>query len=268
MNIVNFHNPLDLGKVYLIGAGPGDAELLTLKAFKILQQVNVVFYDSLITDEMLALIPKKTKKVFVGKRCGKHSIKQNDICNLLVQAGLSGKIVARLKGGDPSIFGRLAEEADALTQHKIPFAIIPGVTAASGCAAYSGIPLTHRDYSQSVQFITAHQKSVLSEPDWESLSKSQNTLVFYMGLNRIEKISNCLMEHNMSMDMPIAVIDKGATLEQQVLTSTLKDITKALKGLKLLGPALIVVGHVVNARQNIDLNLLFEQHREDYKVNE
>ena len=244
------------GQVYLIGAGPGDPELLTIKAYRLLQEAEIVFYDSLITDEMLQLIPKKIQKVFVGKRCGKHSIKQDNICNLLVKAGLSGKKVVRLKGGDPSIFGRLAEEADALKNNNIKFAIVPGITAASGCAAYSGIPLTHREYSQSVRFVTAHLKREELQADWQNLASSKDTLVFYMGLNRINQIRESLIKHGMIATMPIAIIDKGATEQQQVIISTLKDITETMKGLKLLGPALIVVGEVINARQIVDLDML------------
>jgi uroporphyrin-III C-methyltransferase len=244
------------GQVYLIGAGPGDPELLTIKAYRLLQEAEIVFYDSLITDEMLQLIPAKTHKVFVGKRCGQHSMKQQSICDLLVNAGLSGKNIVRLKGGDPSIFGRLAEEANALAQNNIPFAIVPGITAASGCAAYSGIPLTHREYSQSVRFVTAHLKQEELQADWQNLASSKDTLVFYMGLNRINQISEALITHGMIDTMPIAIIDKGATDQQQVIISTLKDITQTMKGLKLLGPALIVVGEVINARQIVDLEML------------
>jgi len=244
------------GQVFLIGAGPGDPELLTIKAYRLIQEADIVFYDSLITDEMLQLIPKKTQKVFVGKRCGKHSIKQDSICDLLVKEGLSGKNIVRLKGGDPSIFGRLAEEADALKNNNIKFAIVPGITAASGCAAYSGIPLTHREYSQSVRFVTAHLKQEALQADWQNLASSKDTLVFYMGLNRINQISEGLITHGMIDTMPIAIIDKGATVQQQVIISTLKDITKTMKGLKLLGPALIVVGEVINARQIVDLEML------------
>jgi len=249
-------NKKSQGQVFLIGAGPGDPELLTIKAYRLIQEADIVFYDSLITDEMLQLIPKKTQKVFVGKRCGKHSIKQDSICDLLVKEGLSGKNIVRLKGGDPSIFGRLAEEADALKNNNIKFAIVPGITAASGCAAYSGIPLTHREYSQSVRFVTAHLKQEALQADWQNLASSKDTLVFYMGLNRINQISEGLITHGMIDTMPIAIIDKGATVQQQVIISTLKDITKTMKGLKLLGPALIVVGEVINARQIVDLEML------------
>ena len=246
----------ETGQVYLIGAGPGDPELLTLKAYRLLQQADIVFYDSLITDEMLQLIPKTTQKTFVGKRCGKHSMAQKTICDLLVEAGLSGKKVVRLKGGDPSIFGRLAEEADALKNNNIRFAIVPGVTAASGCAAYSGIPLTHRVYSESVRFVTAHLQKEELQADWQNLATSKDTLVFYMGLNRINQISAGLIKFGMAQNKPIAIIDKGATDQQQVIISTLKDITQTMKGLKLLGPALIVVGEVINARQIVDLEML------------
>ncbi len=244
------------GSVFLVGAGCGDPELLTVKAARIIRSADVIFYDSLISQDLIKSFPGHIKKHYVGKRCGAHSVRQKEICQLILDAALEGLSVVRLKGGDPSIFGRLAEETDILTQHNIPFAIIPGVTAASGCAAYSGIALTHRDYAQSVRFVTAHMKDAKLQADWADHASSKDTIVFYMGLSRIDEIVTQLCLHGMDSETPIAIIDKGTSSEQQVITSVLNEVTVALKSVEFTGPALIIVGHVVAARQNVDLSLL------------
>lgn len=246
------------GKVYLIGAGPGDPELLTVKAHRLIQQADVILIDWLVGDALYPLFPDHAERIFVGKKCGKHSMKQDDINALMVKKAQSGATVVRLKGGDPSIFGRLAEETDTLTQCGVPFAVIPGVTAASGVAAYSGIPLTHRECSQSVKFVTAHLKDGSMGADWSHLAKDPSTLVFYMGLNRVSQIQDALVKHGMRATMPIAVVDQGTTQNQQVVCSTLDDLNakEALKD--FAGPALIVVGEVVSRRQAVDLALLYQ----------
>lgn len=244
------------GCVYLIGAGVGDVELLTVKAYRLLQQADIVLYDWLANREILATLPVKTQTVFVGKRAGTHSMPQADICQLMVHHALSGKRVVRLKGGDPSIFGRLNEETQALSKVNIPFAIVPGITAASGCAAYSGIQLTERNCSQSVRFITAHFKNEADQPNWQNLATSQDTLVFYMGLNRIEQITRQLLVHGMDKNLPIAIIDQGTTSAQQVCCSTIGCIAEQALWKTFTGPALIIVGEVVNKRQNVNLALL------------
>lgn len=251
----------ETGEVYLIGAGPGDAELLTLKAYKLLQQADVVMYDWLVNPDILNMIPASTERVFVGKKCGHHSMQQKDICQLMVDVAKQGKRIARLKGGDPAIFARAAEECDILTDNDIPFAIVPGITAASGASAYAGIPLTHRECAQSVRFITAHLKSEAQEPDWSSFipdatAASGETLVFYMGLDRLDKIMMRLQEHGLLPSMPVGVIDQATSKVQKVCTGQASDIAEKVKNSAFEGPALIIVGEVVNKRQEIALQLL------------
>ena len=249
------------GEVYLIGAGPGDAELLTLKAYRLMQQADVVMYDWLVNPDILNLIPPEVERVFVGKKCGHHSMQQKDICQLMVDVALQGKNIVRLKGGDPAIFARAAEECDILAEHNIPFAIVPGITAASGASAYAGIPLTHRECAQSVRFITAHLKSESQEPDWQKLVPEQSsccgeTLVFYMGLNRLDVIMQRLQQHGLSSSLPVAVIDQATSKQQKVCVGKADNIAQKVKNCAFEGPALIIVGEVVNKRQPIALQLM------------
>jgi uroporphyrin-III C-methyltransferase len=253
------------GAVYLIGAGTGDVELLTLKAYRLLQQADVVLYDWLVNQDVLALLPKKTQRIFVGKKAGCHHMSQAQICQLMLEQAQQGKQVVRLKGGDPSIFGRLNEETQILTQHNIPFAIVPGITAALGCAAYSGIALTDRDCTQSVRLVTAHLKDQQDQPQWQSLATCQDTLVFYMGLNRIEHIAQQLLKHGMAADMPMAIIDQGTSDAQQVCCATLASIAETVQWQSFSGPALIIVGKVVNKRQAVDLSLLVPNTNEVHR---
>jgi uroporphyrin-III C-methyltransferase len=248
------------GHVHLIGSGPGDAELLTLKAYRLLQSVDVVMYDWLVNPEILDMIPSHVERRFVGKKCGEHSMTQVQISELLVSVAKQGKSIARLKGGDPAIFARAAEECEMLTQHQIPFSIVPGITAASGASAYAGIPLTHRDCAQSVRFITAHLKDPALQPDWQSLvsgampdeqGKNAETLVFYMGLRRIKSIMQQLQQHGLPIDMPVAIIDKATSTEQQVCIGQVKNIAQRLENRQFTGPALIIVGEVVSKRQRV-----------------
>ena len=263
------------GHVYLIGAGPGDAELLTLKAHRLIQQADVVMYDWLVNPDIINMIPRHVERVFVGKKCGHHSMQQADICQLMVQVALTGKNIVRLKGGDPAIFARAAEECDILTQHQIDFAIVPGITAASGASAYAGIPLTHRECAQSVRFITAHLKSVKSstgelkslidEPNWQALvaganasacSTNRETLVFYMGLKRIDIIMQRLKTHGLPENTPVAVIDQASTAQQKVCIGTVKNIAQRVTEQNFQGPAVTIVGEVVNKRHVVSLSLL------------
>ena len=244
------------GCVYLIGAGAGDIELLTLKAYRLLQEADVVLYDWLVNKDVLTILPHRVETIFVGKKAGCHSMSQTEICQLMLEQAQQGKRVVRLKGGDPSIFGRLNEETTILTEHDIPFAIVPGITAASGCAAYSGIPLTDRDCTQSVRFVTAHLKNEGEQPPWENLAISTDTLVFYMGLNRIEHIAKQLTQHGMLSSMPMAIIDQGTSANQQVCISTLENIKSDNQWRTFTGPALIIVGKVIEKRQKVDLALL------------
>ena len=264
------HSAAQPGCVYLIGAGAGDPELLTMKAYRLIQQADVILVDWLVDTAMYSVFPSGVEVQFVGKKCGKHSVPQQDICKMLVDEAQQGKVVVRLKGGDPSIFARLAEETDILQAHHIPFAIVPGVTAASMCAAYSGIPLTHRDCAQSVQLVTAHRKREDLQPNWQQLANSDSTLVFYMGLNRISSIAQNLMQHGKPASLPIAIVDQGGAIatptepaqeaQQSVIVSTLLAIQSSAMQHRITsqcqGPALIIVGDVVRYRQQVDLTLL------------
>jgi uroporphyrin-III C-methyltransferase len=251
----------DKGHVYLIGAGPGDAELLTLKAHRLIQQADVVMYDWLVNPDIIKMIPSHVERVFVGKKCGRHSMQQADICQLMIQVALTGKNIVRLKGGDPAIFARAAEECDILAKHHINFAIVPGITAASGASAYAGIPLTHRECAQSVRFITAHLKSATDEPNWQALvagasASHGETLVFYMGLKRIETIMQRLETHGLAVNTPVAVVDQASTPQQQVCIGTLENIAKRVTERNFQGPAVTIVGEVVNKRHKVNLSLL------------
>ena len=263
--LVHRRERADKGHVYLVGAGPGDAELLTLKAHRLIQQADVVMYDWLVNPDIIKMIPSHVERVFVGKKCGRHSMQQADICQLMVEVALTGKNIVRLKGGDPAIFARAAEECDILAKHHIDFAIVPGITAASGASAYAGIPLTHRECAQSVRFITAHLKSATDEPNWQALvagacasqsATNGETLVFYMGLKRIETIMQRLETHGLSASTPVAVIDQASTAQQQVCIGTLTNIAQRVTERNFQGPAVTIVGEVVNKRHEVNLSLL------------
>jgi uroporphyrin-III C-methyltransferase len=260
------NQPLET-QVFIVGAGAGDIELLTIKALKAIQVADVIMVDWLVNPDIYSLFPKSAERIFVGKKCGQHSMKQADICQLMVEKAKQGKTVVRLKGGDPSIFGRLAEETDELAIHDIAFTIIPGVTAASGCAAYSGIPLTHRDCAQAVKFVTAHLKDADDECNWQQLAKERDTLVFYMGLNRVDKIAERLMTFGMNSSTPIAIIDQGTSADQQVFTSKLAtiDAKKDLSTFK--GPALIIVGEVVKHRAEVVIEVEIKNLATSSEVN-
>ena len=241
-----------VGHVHLIGSGPGDAELLTVKAYRLLQSVDVVMYDWLVNPDILDMIPAHVERRFVGKKCGEHSMTQVQISELLVCVAKEGKTIARLKGGDPAIFARAAEECDLLTKHQIPFSIVPGITAASGASAYAGIPLTHRDCAQSVRFITGHLKNNTSDLKWQSLVSEHETLVFYMGLVALPMISRSLIKHGMSPDMPVAVVSKGTLPEQQVVISSIDTIAKEIDERGIKAPTIIIVGRVVTLHEKLN----------------
>lgn len=231
------------GCVALIGGGPGDAELLTLKALSYLQQADVVLYDYLVSDEIMALIPKDTILVCVGKKAGHHSVPQDKTNQLLVDFATQGYKVARIKGGDPFMFGRGGEELEVLADAGIRFEVIPGITAAAGATAYAGIPLTHRDYAQSAMFITGHLKSDQDSLEWETLARGNQTLVIYMGLMKSSHIQQQLIENGRAMNTPIAIIQRGTQKNQKVFIGELSEL--ASLATRAESPSLIVVGEVV-----------------------
>ncbi|TXJ07688.1 MAG: uroporphyrinogen-III C-methyltransferase [Acinetobacter sp.] len=239
------------GEVYLVGAGSGDPELLTLKALRLMQQADVVIYDRLVSKPILELCRRDAEKIYVGKARSNHSVPQEGINALLVQYAQAGKRVCRLKGGDPFIFGRGGEEIQELAQAGIGFQVVPGITAASGCAAYAGIPLTHRDYAQSVRFLTGHLKDGSPELPWSELIYENQTLVLYMGLVGLERICQKLMAHGQRADMPVALISKGTTPEQKVVVGTLADIASKVSEHQIVAPTLTIIGEVVKLREQL-----------------
>ncbi|WP_397472137.1 siroheme synthase CysG [Rheinheimera sp.] len=239
------------GEVYVVGAGPGDPELLTLKALQLMQQADVVVYDYLVSDEIMQLVRRDAERICVGKRAGDHSVPQQDTNQLLIALALAGKKVCRLKGGDPFIFGRGGEEIQALLPHNIAFQVVPGVTAAAGCAAYAGIPLTHRDYAQSVQFVTGHCRPDGTEPDWHSMSKSNQTLVIYMGLMKAAHIQQQLTIAGRSGKTPVAIIENGTRREQRIVTGELDNLAALVQQHQVSSPALLVIGEVVSLQQDL-----------------
>ena len=240
----------NVGKVILVGAGPGDPDLLTVKAMRLIQQADVIIYDRLVSNEIVAIFPPHCQTIFVGKEAGNHCVPQQQINSFLVEHALAGKLVVRLKGGDPFIFGRGGEELEALLPFNIPFEVVPGITAASGCAAYAGIPLTHRDHAQSVQFITGHLKQGQDQIDWLSLAQTKHTLVFYMGLNQSSVIRHKLSAYGMSLTTPIAIIERGTTVDQRVLTGELAQIETLAK--QASSPALIIIGSVTQLSHQLN----------------
>lgn len=237
------------GEVFLVGAGPGDPDLLTLKALRLMQEADVVLYDRLVSKEIMARVRPDAEKINVGKERSNHLVPQEEINDLLVRLAQEGKKVLRLKGGDPFIFGRGGEEIDRLAEARIPFQVIPGITAASGCACYAGIPLTHRDCSQSVRFVTGHLKNDTIDLDWPNLANENQTVVFYMGLVGLDTICEQLVAHGMAADMPIALVQQGTTPNQKVITGTLETMSAVVKMTEVQAPTIIIVGRVVKLQQ-------------------
>lgn len=242
------------GEVYLVGAGPGDPELITLKALRLMQQADVVIYDRLVSAPILELCRRDATKIYVGKARSNHSVPQEGINALLVDYAKKGKRVCRLKGGDPFIFGRGGEEIQELFQAGVPFQVVPGITAASGCSAYAGIPLTHRDYAQSVRFLTGHLKEGSPELPWNELVYENQTLVLYMGLVGLERICEQLIAHGQRPDMPVALISKGTTPEQKVVVGSLADIASKVTEHQIHAPTLTIIGEVVRLREQLQWN--------------
>ena len=250
------------GHVYIIGAGPGDAELITVKAQRLIQSADIILYDWLVSEDLLNTLPKKAQRVFVGKRAGKHSMSQANICDLLVKYAQQGLNVVRLKGGDPSIFARINEEADALTHNNISFAIVPGVTTASAASAYTGIPLTARDVARSVTFLTAQFADPKKLPNWQNYTfmqgKNNPTLVVYMGLSRLNELCKGLKSVGWPDNTSIALIENATTTNQKIITGSINDISNNESVATLMGPTLIIIGEVVNHTMNIDPALLVQ----------
>ena len=239
------------GEVYLVGAGPGDPDLLTFKAARLLQCADVVLYDRLVSQEVVDIARRDADRIYVGKRRADHSVEQQDINQLLVDLAMEGKRVVRLKGGDPFIFGRGGEEIELLAQHRIPFQVVPGVSAANGAACYAGIPLTHRDHAQSVRFVAGYLKGDKVEHDWASLQSDSETLVFYMGLMGLPVICEQLQAHGRAADTPVALIEQGTRMTQRVLVGTLESIVAIVERERPAAPTLIIVGSVVKLHSTL-----------------
>ena len=249
---LNSSDKYEQGEVYLVGAGPGDPDLLTFKALRLMQQADVVLYDRLVSDEILQLVRRESELIAVGKGRNIYSITQENINESLAQFALEGKRVLRLKGGDPFIFGRGGEELEYLASKGVSFQVVPGITAASGCATYAGIPLTHRDHAQSVRFITGHRVGGDLNLDWQECIKPNQTLVFYMGLNGLEVICNKLVEVGMPSITPAALVEKGTQSSQRVFVSDLANLADQVREAKAEAPTLIIVGSVVQLHNQLN----------------
>ena len=239
------------GFVSLVGAGPGDPDLLTLKALNALQRADVVYYDHLVPSAILARCRRDAERIYVGKRRAFHGTRQAEINAMLLAGAQAGRRVVRLKGGDPFIFGRGGEEIETLGKLGIHFEVIPGVTAALGCAAYAGIPLTHRDWAQSVRFVTGHLKDDVVNLDWPELAKPGQTLVVYMGLVGLTQLAQRLIEHGMDAATPAATISRGTLPDQAVVVASLADIASAVQRAELPGPTTTIIGRVVALREQL-----------------
>lgn len=239
------------GTVYLIGSGPGDLDLLTLRAARLIGEADALVYDHLIPQGVLDLVRADAEKIYVGKETSKHTVPQDELNLLLVRLAREGKKVVRLKGGDPFIFGRGGEEIETLFDFGIPFEVVPGVTAAAGCAAYAGIPLTHRDHAQTVTFATGHLKDGTINLDWPALARLRQTVVFYMGVGGIDEICRQMIAHGLPDSHPAAVVQNGTTRHQRVLTADLASLPDKVKAAGIRSPALIIVGTVVSLQHKL-----------------
>ncbi|MGL4613521.1 MAG: uroporphyrinogen-III C-methyltransferase [Shewanella sp.] len=264
MEILSLPGQTLKGKVWLVGAGPGDAELLTVKALRVLKMADVVLYDALVSQEILELIPKEAEKIAVGKRAGEHSAAQHEINQLLVTKAYTRKQVVRLKGGDPFIFGRGGEELQTLVEAGVAFEVVPGITAATGAAAYGGIPLTHRDYAQGVTFITGHCQADSRPMDWQGYANPHNTLVVYMGILNASIIRQGLLNAGRSPHTPVAIIAKATTAEQRRFIGCLAELEQLAAAPALQMPALMIIGEVVALCDSLDWFTAEQQGRAEY----
>ena len=240
-----------LGEVYLVGGGPGDPDLLTFRALRLMQLCDVVVYDRLIGDGIMSMVRRDAERIYVGKMPKQHVVPQYKISQMLVDLAKQGKRVLRLKGGDPFIFGRGGEEIEALAEQQIPFQVVPGITAASGCSAYAGIPLTHRDHAQACVFTTAHGKDGVLDVDWDVLMRPNQTVAIYMGLSNIPHLCKGFIARGADPELPVAVIDNGTRPNQHVVTATLATLCDTMEKADVKGPAMIIVGTVVNLREKL-----------------
>ena len=248
---MNKDDKLETGKVWLIGAGPGDPDLLTVKAARLIAQADALVFDHLVGNGIMDLARPDARRIYAGKEASKHTLPQDSINQLLVELAREGLSVVRLKGGDPFIFGRGGEELETLVASNIPFEVIPGVTAAAGCAAYSGFPLTHRDHAQAVTFVTGHLKDGSVNLDWHALARPRQTVVFYMGIGAAADICRQMINHGLPTTTPAAVVRNGTLPDQQTLLATLGTLPQRIAEARINPPALIVVGSVVNLHEKL-----------------
>ncbi len=239
------------GRVYLVGAGPGDPDLLTLRAARLLAQADIVVHDHLVSADVLDLIGPRARLIYAGKENRHHTMEQDEINALLVRLAREGRQVIRLKGGDPFVFGRGGEELQALAEAGVSFEVVPGITAACGVSSYAGIPLTHRDHAQACVFVTGHLKDGGSDIDWSALARPRQTVVIYMGLSALPEICEHLVAHGLSPDWPAAVVQQGTTLDQRVVSGTLETLPVRVAEAALKSPCLIIVGEVVRLREQL-----------------
>lgn len=257
-DLINDPDTAKKGEVYLVGGGPGDPDLLTFRALRLMQQCDVCVYDKLVSPEVMELVRRDAELIYVGKARDQHTMPQGEINELLAKLALQGKRVLRLKGGDPFIFGRGGEEIETLMERGVPFQVVPGITAANGVSSYAGIPLTHRDYAQACLFVTGHlkakenSKEVTIDLDWVAMSRPNQTVVIYMGLVGLKEICEKLIAHGVSASMPVAVVQQGTTQKQKVVTATLQDLAEKVVAAEMKPPCLTIIGEVVKLREKLN----------------